>query len=204
MEKRCYKCRRLLPPDAFYRHAAMADGHFNKCKDCTRQDALDYRRKNREAIRRYDRMRSGMPHRIAIRKAYRQSAAGKQAQARSSKKQRTLHPEKFRARALVNHALRAGKLARLPCFECGKPAQAHHPDYSDPLGVVWLCPEHHREVHNMIGKKHGIPSPLLPPHAAARTRPVPAVPPDTRAGEKTAASGQPPSGGTPRSTVRSR
>jgi hypothetical protein len=34
--------------------------------------------------------------------------------------------------------------------ECGKPnAHAHHEDYSQPLLIKWLCPEHHGIIHRI-------------------------------------------------------
>jgi ribosomal protein S27AE len=61
---------------------------------------------------------------------------------------RELHPERNRARARVNYAIRTGKLVRQPCEICGDPkSQAHHEDYSKPLEVRWLCDKHHKETH---------------------------------------------------------
>ena len=54
---------------------------------------------------------------------------------------------KMNCRAYFNVYLRRGSIKRQPCVKCGKKAQAHHPDYSKPLQVVWLCRPHHLELH---------------------------------------------------------
>ena len=51
------------------------------------------------------------------------------------------------ARSYLHTYVKRGKVLKQPCAVCGKPAQAHHPDYSQPLLVVWLCPAHHHELH---------------------------------------------------------
>lgn len=58
---------------------------------------------------------------------------------------------KFSARQKVKYAIKVGKLKKLPCVKCNKcPSDAHHPDYSKPLLVIWLCNFHHKEIHNQI------------------------------------------------------
>lgn len=137
MEKQCFKCKATKPLSEFYAHPMMGDGHLNKCKECTKSDvAKDYRAK-RPAKQAYDRERAQRPER-------------KRAALEYQRIRRARHPEKDRARRLVNYAVRAGNLIPLPCKKCGAKAQAHHHDYSKPLDVEWLCFKHHREEHGQI------------------------------------------------------
>jgi ribosomal protein S27AE len=57
------------------------------------------------------------------------------------------YPEKFRARALAEKAIKRGTLIRGVCEVCGaSEVQAHHDDYSKPYEVRWFCQEHHRNL----------------------------------------------------------
>jgi hypothetical protein len=59
-------------------------------------------------------------------------------------------PIKQRARQKLQRAVRSGLIRRLPCEVCGAlVTEAHHPDYSKPLDVQWLCKRHHEEVHSL-------------------------------------------------------
>lgn len=52
------------------------------------------------------------------------------------------------AKDAVHNAKMRGCLLEQPCKICGvAPTQAHHPDYSNPLEVVWLCVKHHKMLH---------------------------------------------------------
>lgn len=59
----------------------------------------------------------------------------------------------YKARVIMAAAISRGDLVRQPCVRCGNPkSHGHHPDYSKPLDVVWLCAQHHNEVHGRIAK----------------------------------------------------
>lgn len=56
---------------------------------------------------------------------------------------------KNKAKRTTRTALENGSLKKMPCEVCkSKESQAHHPDYSRPLYVIWLCRKHHEELHH--------------------------------------------------------
>lgn len=58
-----------------------------------------------------------------------------------------------RARYAVAKNLQRGILTQFQCHECGSnETEGHHPDYSFPLAVVWLCRTHHKHEHMRIDK----------------------------------------------------
>lgn len=122
--KTCFKCGAEKPTEDFYRHSQMADGHLGKCKDCTKYD-MRIDRQTKPRVREYDRDRGKLPHRIA------QSV-------RVTREWRRAHRDRQRAH---NMAARAELQSPEQCEGCGlkKPLEKHHPDYSRPLLVVWLC-----------------------------------------------------------------
>lgn len=62
------------------------------------------------------------------------------------------NPHIMRAHYQVRLAVNQGKLVRSACEVCGstRRVSAHHDDYSKPLVVVWLCPDHHKERHKHL------------------------------------------------------
>lgn len=51
------------------------------------------------------------------------------------------------ARSYAKLYLRRWGLHKQPCVICGNAAQMHHPDYNKPLEVIWLCRDHHLQIH---------------------------------------------------------
>lgn len=61
---------------------------------------------------------------------------------------RERNPLAYWAHAATRSALRRGLIQRQPCAVCGaEKAEAHHPDYGDPLHPQWLCRRHHKALH---------------------------------------------------------
>lgn len=148
--KTCFKCLFKKPLEAFYKHSRMADGRLNKCMDCAKSDVNKHRQENLLNIRAYDRMRGLMPHRVAARKEYAKTPAFAESHKSATLRWVAKHPERRKAHHTVSNALRDGKLQKLPCLVCGNDkVEGHHPDYSRPLDVVWLCNTHHRQTHTM-------------------------------------------------------
>jgi hypothetical protein len=139
--KECFKCKTVKPLDGFYKHKAMADGHLNKCIDCTKNDVNKYRQENLEKIRAYDRARSKnqkrMKANVEITRAWRLQ----------DKRRRAAH-------SAVSSAIKSGKLVRMPCERCGcEKSVAHHEDYDLPLDVNWLCQPCHKQRHKEINQQ---------------------------------------------------
>ena len=140
--KTCFKCSKKKPLSDFYKHKQMADGHLNKCKECAKSDVWHHRKENIDRIRKYDRVRGSLPHRVA-------------AQTAVTAAYREKYPERYAANTAVANALRDGRLVKTVCAHCGaEQVEAHHPDYARPLDVVWLCAEDHKQIHLAYPEDH--------------------------------------------------
>lgn len=138
LRKVCFKCKEEKMISHFYKHNEMADGFLNKCKECNKKDVKQNYRDNHEYKKAYELKRNKDPKR-------------KEDRANYLRKFRKEHPNKNRARAIVNRLLRNGTIQRRPCEVCGSiKTEAHHPDYDKPYSIVWLCLRHHRIAHQAI------------------------------------------------------
>lgn len=67
------------------------------------------------------------------------------------RKYREKYREKDKAHNIVAEAVKKGEIY-IPdkCFLCEektKKLEAHHPDYAQPLYVIWLCSKCHHNIH---------------------------------------------------------
>lgn len=140
MDKKCFKCHQVKSLDQFYKHSAMADGHLNKCIECTKKDVRRrfYDPASRPKIKEYERNRFQTAHRKAKTIEYQRT-------------HRKKHPTRYKARNKVNNSKRVNNLLQPPCDICGNPkSEGHHATYRRRLQVVWLCFKHHREIHGQL------------------------------------------------------
>jgi len=126
----CAHCKTDKPVTEFYVNSKK------RCKACTRKSVREHRLAKIDYYRSYDRMRASMPHRLSQ-------------NVRVTSEWRESNKQRYKAQNALNNALRDGKIKRQLCLICGGKAEAHHPDYSAPLDVVWLCPPHHKQTHAM-------------------------------------------------------
>lgn len=118
------------------------------CKEHWKEKVRKNRVEKIEQYRAFDKMRASMPHRVKARKEYAKTEIGKEAHKRANANWFSKNPERKRASTLVSKAVRSGKIKKLPCFVCGDDVvEAHHPDYSNPLSVIWLCVDHNKDIH---------------------------------------------------------
>lgn len=99
-----------------------------------------------KACAKYTKTQKGKATMSKISKKYRQTQKYKNA----VNKHRLKFPEKRQANIIIMNALRAGKIIRPNhCSICNKICvpEGHHPDYSNPLDVVWMCKNCHTAIH---------------------------------------------------------
>lgn len=147
-QRTCLKCGELKSADMFYARPEGRDGLRKECKECFKAaSAATYHRKIRDvswklAERQRNRQRTRMD-----RAAGRKPPDNESSRA-SHKLYYVRYPERKLAHAKTNAAVKAMKLARQPCEECGaQKTDAHHDDYSKPLDVRWLCRLCHAAHH---------------------------------------------------------
>ncbi len=115
------------------------------CKTHWKQKVKANRDSNSEYYRAYDRERAKQPDRIDV---------AKQIYSRW----KLQNPERRAAQVRLSNAVRDGRVLKWPVCElpeCNLKPEAHHPNYSAPLSVVWLCPAHHKQAHALAGRLTG-------------------------------------------------
>lgn len=142
--KKCKTCGQEKPISEYYKKGISKKGiqlYQSNCKKCSREIYKNW------AIVNHDRF-----NKTRRKWAKRNRAKLAAMKARHRKK----HPDKTKARNAITMKLAKNRLTPKPCATCGVrptaayPTEAHHPDYSKPFEVVWLCRKHHLEEHGKV------------------------------------------------------
>jgi hypothetical protein len=138
--KPCSSCKEILPLTMFCKFKRSKDGLHYYCRPCKSEHSKREYKKHREDY-----------FRRCI--AWRTTENGKKSMRNSYVKQRGSMPEKYKARYLLNAAVRQGVILKPgSCTICGSVAKlaAHHEDYTKPLQVEWMCYPCHTSHHAQI------------------------------------------------------
>jgi len=135
--RKCTHCKQIKSLDFFHKckGKGFKFGVYPKCKECRKIfTKIDYEKRKKKIIK--------------YLKKYRKTEQGKITRKKEFLNRKKNHFNKYRANYLTSNAIRDKRLIRIPCEKCGdKKSQAHHPDYDEPLKVIWLCKKHHNEIH---------------------------------------------------------
>ena len=149
---RCGKCKEFKSNGYFYRNIKSKNGLRNTCKECIAKYAVEYGKSHKNAIRlRLLKWRENNPDkaRELSRKNFERR---REKQCIYTRLRRKLFPEQKKAVNAINNMIRAGKIKRKKCIYCDKIGEGHHPDYTKPLEVIWMCSSHHKRFHNNLLK----------------------------------------------------
>ncbi len=131
--KKCTKCHQLKPKEDFYKQKYGKDFLRASCKLCCNADSKLWFDNNfiKDGEKGKEWYKDNKNKRIkSINKWIKNNAHKRQAQEQ------------------VHRSIASGKLIRKPCAVCNNTkTDAHHPDYSKPLEVIFLCRKHHIEIH---------------------------------------------------------
>jgi hypothetical protein len=150
--KRCGVCKVEKPLDEFRPHHRAKDGKRKSCRDCVRAG---------RALCKPMRPEQAAVQKLAASKPARRAKNNQAVAAWASR-----NPLAARARQMLMRAKRRGAIAppeTCQVADCNSALLiAHHPDYAQPLMVLFTCRRHHRLLHNGVALrlKAGVPARL--------------------------------------------
>ena len=156
-QPRCKEC------DAIYNKSPKRRESQNESRKHKRQTDPEYVAKEKERLKKYNQTERGKETHKFRNKKYLQTTKGKIAEIKSRKKYqqtakykkaiekyRAKFPEKRKAQGILAYAIQSGKIKRPSvCSLCNIQCipEGHHPDYSKPLDVIWVCKDCHTGIH---------------------------------------------------------
>ena len=138
--KKCSKCHQQLPLERFHKNRSVKDGLNLYCRTCsaTRQRAFLAKHPGYQNPynAKWQRNNRALFHQLLnkyFKKRYREDP-----EFREKLKVRSKSGYYFPIRQVCSHD---------NCQELG---ERHHSDFTDHLGIIWLCGKHHRVLHKNL------------------------------------------------------
>lgn len=155
MTKTCRKCHTEKPLEDFYDQKSNRDGVASSCKECVKARMSEIRWSNIDEHRERDRKRYLVPK---TREAHIKQAA--EWRKMNSERARSIkaawgreNSKKKNAHCIVKRKITEKGMKPELCQCCGANGveiHGHHPDYSKPLEVIWLCTSCHGAEHRRL------------------------------------------------------
>lgn len=125
----------------------MRKGYYLENKDEINRKNRENYYKNKEQYKRRARewAMKNTDKRKIIEEAYRKSEKGILNNRKRKEKERKRHPKRIKARQEANYRIKIPKGQICEGCRINKAIQRHHPDYSKPLKIKFLCSSCHRK-----------------------------------------------------------
>jgi len=142
--KDCGRCGKRKELSDFYVNRAKEDGLTTWCRSCLSE--YHKARLAKANASRPEGWKQKAKDKTAYSKAWKEANPGKMTEYKRDWWRK--NKDRLKVKDAVRYAVKTGKLVKTPCEVCGEEkVEGHHPDYSRPLDVVWLCRQHHLEIH---------------------------------------------------------
>lgn len=164
-DRTCTKCAVAKPVSCFLKDKRLKSGLWSICKECNYARI----RERAKLLLSTEQTSTGeqschVCHTVKPRDAFYKDASrssGRSSRCKdcqnkrdwSDSRERYLAEYAYRAKAslMLRTAVKRKEIEKWPTCampDCGNTnVQGHHPDYSRPLDVVWLCTTHHAQLH---------------------------------------------------------
>lgn len=150
--KECFLCHEKKPLGLFYNDKRKVDGKKASCKKCTDLQKKKWIERNPEKERALRRDQFNLEiYRERVARWMKDPKKKAAVRARAKACRERGGPLKTQARSKLKHAVKMGLLIRpSKCQACGeeKKVEGHHPDYTKPLEVEWMCHRCHCRTHH--------------------------------------------------------